>query len=258
MPKVIAIANQKGGVAKTTSTFNLAYALVGRGKRVLAIDADPQASLTFLFGQDERSLQLAEKTLYYSLVKDVPFSSIIIPGNPALIPSSIILAKVDRELMSMMRYTATLIRDKLQGIDSEYDFVLIDCPPTLTILTSNALTAADMVLIPAKTDLLSIIGVPLLLDEIEEIRSRHNNALKVWGVLPTLYNASYNQDKEALAGLQEILEMKNIPLFDPIPRSTAYDRSSAEGKPTLVLSPQTRGVDNFYKLADQIINHHGE
>jgi chromosome partitioning protein len=251
---IIAIANQKGGVAKTTSTHNLSHALVNRGKRVLVIDADSQASLTFLFGQDERALQLAEKTLYYSLVKDKPLSAIVIAGNPALVPSSIILSKADRELMSIMRYTATLLRDKLREVQGDYDFVLIDCPPTLTVLTSNALTAADTVLIPAKTDLLSIIGVPILLDEIQEVRARHNNKLGVWGVLPTLYNARYTQDNETIDSLRIILEDKKIPLFDPIPRSTGYDKASAEGKPALLLFPDTPGIDNYYKLADQIIN----
>ena len=164
----------------------VSFALAKRGKRVLVIDADPQASLTFLFGKNERQLQESGQTLYYSIVKDRPLSSLVIPGEPdtpSLIPSSIILSKADRELMATMRYTASLFREKLKEINNDFDFILIDCPPTLTILTSNALTAADGVLIPAKTDLLSIIGVPLLLDEIEEIRVRDNNALQVWGVL---------------------------------------------------------------------------
>jgi chromosome partitioning protein len=255
MGRIIAIANQKGGVGKTTSTFNFAHTLARRGKKVLAIDADPQASLTFLFGADERSLQFDHKTLYFSLVKDKPLASLILGDNPALVPSSIILSKADRELMSSMNYTANILRDKLVSVRDDYDYILIDCPPTLTILTSNALTAADLVLIPAKTDLLSIIGVPLLLDEIEDIRARHNNKLEVWGVLPTLYNAHYNQDKEALEGLGLILAEKSIKLFDPIPKSTAYDKASSEGQPTIILSPNAPGVENYYKLADQIINH---
>jgi chromosome partitioning protein len=115
MAKVIATVNMKGGVGKSTATFNLSHALVSRGKRVLAIDADPQATLTFLFEQDERALQLAEKTLYYSLVMDKPLSSIIIPTTPALIPSSIILSKADRELMATVRYTSSILREKAFG-----------------------------------------------------------------------------------------------------------------------------------------------
>jgi chromosome partitioning protein len=105
------------------------------GKRVLAIDADPQATLTFLFEQDERALQLAEKTLYYSLVMDKPLSSIVIPTTPALIPSSIILSKADRELMATVRYTSSILREKLREVSDNYDYIFIDCPPFLTILT---------------------------------------------------------------------------------------------------------------------------
>lgn len=255
MAKIIAIANQKGGVGKTTSTYNFAFALKEMGKRVLAIDADPQASLTFLFGVDERDLQLKESTLYYSIVKDKPLSSIILPGNPSLVPSSIILTKADNDLMARMRYTTTLLREKIAEIKDNFDYILIDCPPTLTILTSNALTAADLVLIPAKTDLLSIIGVPLLLDEVENIRAQHNNRLKIWGVLPTIHNATYTQDQEAIEGLRVILSEKQIRLFEPIPKSTAYDRASAAGKPTLMLTPKAPGVGNYYKLAELMINH---
>lgn len=255
MAKIIALANQKGGVGKTTSTINLAFALAKRGKRVLAIDADPQASLTFYFGQDERALEHEQRTLFYSLVQDRPLSEILIEGNPALIASSIMLSKADRDLMVRMRYTDTLLREKLRDVAPAYDFVLIDCPPTLTLLTSNALAAAHAVLIPVKTDLLSILGIPLLLEEIEQVRARANPHLAIWGALPTLYNTRYTNDNEALEALKAILAPKGIRVFQPIPRSTGYDRASAEGAPTLVLSPQAPGVEVYYKLADEIINH---
>jgi chromosome partitioning protein len=127
MGKIIAVANQKGGVAKTTSTINLAYALLNRGKQVLAIDADPQASLTISFGQDEGMLEDDKLTLYFSLLKDRPISELVLKSNgrPDLVASSILLSKADAELLSQMAYSATLLREKLAGIVTEYDYILL-------------------------------------------------------------------------------------------------------------------------------------
>ena len=252
---IIAVTNQKGGVGKTTSTINLGYALADRGKRVLMVDTDPQASLTFYYNTNIPDLEAQRKTLYYALVEDRPLAELVIPGNPALIPSSITLAKADRELMSMMRYTATLLQEKLRTVAAEYDFALIDCPPTLSILTSNALAAADLVLIPVKTDLLSIMGIPLLLEEIEYIRERDNRKLKVFGILPTIHNAYYKQDQEAVDALTAITEQQETRIFKPIPRSTSFDRAPAEGKPVVVLTPKAPGAESYYELADQLIHH---
>jgi chromosome partitioning protein len=255
MATIIALANQKGGVSKTTSTANLAYALVRRGKRVLAIDADPQASLTIYLGHQPFDLQDQERTLYYALVHNVPLESIVIPGNPSLLPSSIRLAKADRELMHAMRYSDSLLRGMLEGMASDYDYILIDCMPHLGILTSNALTAADLVLIPVRTEYLSIEGIPLILEEVEETRQRSNRKLRVLGILPTMYSRAYTQDQEALSALHAIAREQRITVFDPVPRSTEYDKATSQGAPTLVLAPRAPGVDTYYKLADAIIDH---
>lgn len=131
MAEVITIVNMKGGVGKSTTCFNVSHALAARGKRVLAIDLDHQATLTYLFGQDERALEKAEKTLYYSIVKEKPLSSIILPGSPALIPSSIALSTVDVDLMMSQNYTVGILRDRLQEVQNDFDFILLDCPPAL-------------------------------------------------------------------------------------------------------------------------------
>jgi chromosome partitioning protein len=255
MATVIALANQKGGVAKTTSTANLAYALVNRGKRVLALDADPQASLTIYFGHQPFELQDQEHTLYYALVHNHLLRSLVIASNPALIPSSIRLAKADRELMNAMRYSDALLRDMLADLLPHYDFVLIDCMPHLGILTSNALTAANLVLIPVRTEYLSIEGIPLILEEIEETRLRSNRDLRILGILPTMFNRNFTQDQDALAVLEAIAAEQRIRVFDPIARSTEYDKATSQGLPTLVLSPNAPGVDAYYRLADAIIAH---
>ena len=252
---MIALANQKGGVAKTTSTANLGYALAQRGRRVLLIDADPQASLSIYLGHQPFELQEQERTLYFGMVHDRPLAALILEGNPALIPSSIRLAKADRELMQAMRFSDTLLRDALREVLAGYDHVLIDCMPHLGILTANALTAADHVLIPVRTEYLSIEGIPLILEEIEDTRARSNRRLGVLGILPTMYSRSYTQDQEALAALEAIARAQHLRVFDPIARSTEYDKATSQGAPTVILSPRAPGVDAYFKLADAIIAH---
>ena len=232
MAEVITIVNMKGGVGKSTTAFNLSHTLAAREKRVLAIDLDHQATLTYLFGQDERALEKSGKTLYYSIIKEKPLSSIIIHGTPSLIPSSIALSTVDIDLMLSQNYTVNILRDRLQEVQNDFDFILLDCPPSLNILVSSALATTQHVIIPVKTDVLSILGI-----------------------LPTMYNGNLNNDKEALQSLKWISEEKKIPLLDPIPRSTKYDKAATETTPVVLKSGGIPGVDVFHKLAEQIINH---
>ena len=253
MTQVIALVNQKGGVGKTTSTINLAFALVQRGKDVLAVDMDPQGSLTIYSNQDPSHLEKEQRTLFYSLMKGKPLNEIIIPGNPALLPASISLASAEPQLVSEWD-SVSVLRSKLKGIKDDYDYVLIDCPPTLTLLTINALAAADSIVIPVKTDHLSIMGIPLFLETVEKVRERANPELKITGVLPTMFNARNTHDRACLQELKEGLE-PDIKVFEPVNRSTAFDKSAAESRPTLEIMPNTPGVERYYELADYIISH---
>lgn len=254
MSTVIALANQKGGVGKTTSTINLAYALANRGQRVLTIDADPQASLTMYFDYDPDMLEEQEKTLYFSLLGDAPLESLVLGENPALIPSSIALADAEPELITNVLLSApTVFRDKLKEIRDRYDFILIDCTPSLGLLTVNAMTAADAVLVPVKTDHLSFRGVERLFQTIEKLQRRLNPSLKIFGVLPTQYNPRNTHDNETLERVRAGLESRRIRMFEPVNRSTAYDKASTEGRPTLEVAPQTPGVQVYYTVADALI-----
>lgn len=249
MTKIIAVANQKGGVGKTTSTINISACLAKMGHKVLAIDLDPQASLTIYTGHDPRTLDDEEKTIYYGLISETPLSELIISGSFDLIASSIRLATGEAELILSPYGKATILREKVEEIRDQYDFILIDCPPTLTLITVNALSCADYVLIPVKTDYLSLMGIPLLLESIEQTTRKANRNLKVLGVLPTMYNPRYGHDIEALTELKNSLE-PDVKVFEPIHRSTNFDKAPSEGRATIDLLPNAPSVQNYYKLAE--------
>lgn len=251
--KSIAVANQKGGVGKTTTTVNVAYALSQQGQRVLAVDIDPQASLSIYAGLDVRALAASGSTLYNGLVEDTPLASLVQKTTHYdVIPSSIHLSTGEAELIASPLAGPTLLRSLLTPLRSEYDVILIDCPPTLTLLTVNALAASDFVLIPVKTDFLSLMGLPLLLDSVEQTRRRANPGLQVLGILPTMHSAHYSHNQEALAELEALAE-SGIRLFDPIARSTRYDKAAAEYRSTLESAPRTPGVQNYASLAEVIV-----
>ena len=256
MTTVIAVANQKGGVGKTTTTVNLAHALVNRGNTVLVIDADPQASLTTYLGQDPDQLDEADRTLYTAMIEGKPLAALVIAGSPALIPSGIRLASAEPELIgNLLASPQTVLRSRLRDIRGQFDFVLIDCTPSLGLLTINALVAADRVLIPSETEFLASKGIRLLLNTIEKIQAGLNPELEVLGVLPTKYNQRYTHDQAVLSGVQAGMADRGIRVFEPIARSTAFAKASIEGKPTVLSTPDAPGVESYYKLADEIISY---
>lgn len=245
----IAIANQKGGVGKTTTAINLGQALHELTQRVLLIDADPQGSLTVYSRLDPVELSEAGRTITEALVgeDDRPLSDVIVEceDGPDVIGASIDLASAELELS---RYGAQVLGVKLREVRERYDLVLIDCPPSLSILTANALTAADRVLIPVKTDRLSMQGVKLLLDTVAKIRTRANPDLEILGILPTLYNRGYQSDDIALELLSEIAP-NGMRVFEPIPRSTAFDRANLVKEATVSAEPDAPGVKAYRCLA---------
>ena len=249
-PRVIAVANQKGGVGKTTTVACLALLAARAGSRVLAVDIDPQASLTIYFGEDPRALDDSGRTTYALIRGNGDATALVLGDNPALVPSSIRLASAESELVGEWN-GATLLRDRLTAFAGRYDVILLDCSPSLGLLTVNALAAADAVLVPVKTDYLSLMGVGLLLETVDKVRTRLNPELSVMGVLPTMHDARNSHDREALEELGRLMEGR-ARLYPPIRRSTAFDQASVTGLPGLLASGPGKALDAYRPLVQEI------
>ena len=245
--KVIAIANQKGGVAKTTTTHNLGVALAAKGKRVLLIDLDSQASLTISVGLEPLEVK---RTIVEVLRKDgVPVGECIerISDRLHIVTSIIDLAPMEMELLS--RASREKILDRaLRPVRGEYDFILVDCPPQLSILTINALSCADGVIIPVKTDYLAYRGLTQLQDSIREIQELINPELKVLGVIATLYEKRVADDNEILAALK-----REYNLLGVIKRLAVAKKGIYDGLAVVEQTPGSEISIEYNKIADMII-----
>lgn len=252
---VTVCVNQKGGVGKTTSTVNVAYLLARRGARVLVVDCDPQANATIHFGVDPHERDLARRTLTHVLFGPAPVADAVIPvcdGLLSLLPSSISLAAADAEILKEPNGTL-LLREKLDEVRESYDFILIDCPPNLGQVTVSALNAADQVLIPSQTEMLSIMGIPMLLETLSKVRRRVNPKVAVLGVLPTLHKARRLQDQAMMDELRRIADGARLRVFTPVKDAADYAKGVTAGRPTLEINPAAAGADSYGEVADALL-----
>jgi len=261
MREIIAIANQKGGVGKTTTAVNLAASLANEGKKILLIDADPQANATTSLGYSRTDYEF---NIYHVMVGSKKLSEIILKtdtDNLFLAPSNIGLVGIEKEFYSRSKGRELMLKEAIDEVAMEYDFIIIDSPPALGPMTINALSAADSVIIPIQCEFFALEGLAQLLNTIRVIRKTINPALKIKGFLPTMFSRQNNLSKQVLADLTHHFNdklFKDKEAFVVIPRNVRLAESPSFGKPVIEYDRNSSGSVAYRSLAKIILeSSHG-
>jgi chromosome partitioning protein len=251
MAKTIAVANQKGGVGKTTTAVNLAAIIASLGNRVLLVDADPQGNATSGIGIQRGSFR---RGLYHCIVLDEPMSGIALPTSiPALsvVPSNKDLAGAEVELVGLEQREFRL-KNALAAVEGDYDYIFIDCPPSLGLLTLNALTAAKSLLVPIQCEYYALEGVTELFDTLARLRRLHNPGLMIEGLLLTMYDERTNLSAAVAADLRDFYGLQVFQTV--IPRNVRLAEAPSYGKPIISYDANSKGADAYSQLAREIIH----
>ncbi len=247
MGKVIAIANQKGGVGKTTTCINLSSVLTGRGKKVLCCDMDPQGNCTSGLGADKA----AEQNIYDVLINGESISSALVTTPYGdLIPSNAQLSGATVELVDMDEREYVL-KDALAELRDSYDFILIDCPPSLELLTINALTAADSVLIPVQCEYFALEGIRDLLTTIEMTQKRLNPGLEIEGIVMTMHDSRLKLSSQVQGEVRKYFG--DLVYKAAVPRNVRVSEAPSHGKPVIAYDRMSTGSRAYYKVASELL-----
>lgn len=252
MGRIIAIANQKGGVGKTTTSINLSACLSALGKRVLAIDMDPQGNMTSGLGIDKDNV---EYTVYDLIIGEADIKEVICKEtleNLDVLPTNIDLsANFEIELIGVDN-KEYIIRDAVDKVKEDYDFIIIDCPPSLSMLTINAMTTADTVLVPIQCEYYALEGLSQLIHTIDLVKERLNPKLEMEGVVFTMYDARTNLSLQVVENVKENL---NKAIYKTIiPRNIRLAEAPSHGMPINLYDPKSAGAESYMLLAEEVIN----
>ena len=251
MVKVIAIANQKGGVGKTTTAVNLSACLADLGKKVLLVDFDPQGNSTSGFGFDKAKIK---QSVYDVLVNDVPADSVALKSqidNLMILPATIQLAGAEIELVNIMS-RETKLKRVLDKIKYNYEYVIIDCPPSLGLLTINALTAANSVLVPIQCEFYALEGLSQLMNTVTLVQKNLNPALSLEGVVLTMFDARTNLSIQVVDEVKSHFRHKVYQTI--IPRNVRLSEAPSHGQPVIRYDPKSKGSQVYFDLAREVID----
>jgi len=252
MSKIIAITNQKGGVGKTTTSINLAAAIAEMGKKVLVVDMDPQGNTTSGFGVDKNDI---ENTVYELILEECTAQECVIRDvakNVNLIPANVNLAGVEVELIDTDD-NQYVLKKEIDYIEDEYDFIFIDCPPSLNMLTINAMTTAQSVIVPIQCEYYALEGVSQLIHTINLVRKKLNKKLQIDGIVFTMYDSRTNLANDVVDSVKESLS-HNI-YNTMIPRNVRLAEAPSHGVPITVYDDKSTGAEAYRALAKEVLEH---
>ena len=254
MERIIAIANQKGGVGKTTTAINLSACLAELGEKVLAIDMDPQGNMTSGLGIDKNNVKY---TVYDLIIGEAEINQVICKEaleNLDVLPANVDLSAAEIELIGIDN-KEYIIRDEIEKVKNNYDYIIIDCPPSLSMLTINAMTTADTVLVPIQCEYYALEGLSQLIHTIDLVKERLNPRLEMEGVVFTMYDARTNLSLQVVENVKENL---NKTIYKTIiPRNIRLAEAPSHGMPINMYDPKSAGAENYRLLAEEVI-HKGE
>ena len=255
MGRIIAIANQKGGVGKTTTSINLSSCIAAKGKKVLVVDIDPQGNTTSGYGIEKNDL---DNTIYELMLGDCSIEDCIIKDvieNISILPSNVNLAAAEIELIGVDK-KEYILKNEIDWVKDRYDYIIIDCPPSLSLLTVNAMTTADSVLVPIQCEYYALEGLSQLIHTVNLVKERLNPNLEMEGVVFTMYDSRTNLSAQVVENVKSHLNQKVYRTV--IPRNIRLAEAPSYGQPINIYDPKSAGAESYLALAEEVIDRKGQ